>query len=128
MRLHSPGLANMLITARGHAYEVDPPQMDSGVYMLQSLPRRSLEQLLIEEMTPELFTTSKLNGFVDLVSQMLVLDPAHRTTAAQSSQHPWLVEPVPFHSTHHHSLDAASPSSVPATPPVVVSPASEPSL
>ena len=92
MRLHAPGLANMFITAGGHAYEVDPPQMTKGVYMLQPLPRRSLEHLLIEAMTPELFAASELNGFVNLVSQMLILDPGHRTTAARSLQHPWLAE------------------------------------
>ena len=92
MRLHSPGLANMFITAGGHAYEVDPPQMTTGVYICEPLPLRSLEHLLIEEMTPELFAASELNGFVNLVSQMLVLDPAHRTNAAQSLQHPWLAQ------------------------------------
>ena len=92
MRLHTPGLANMFITAGGHAYEVDPPHMGKCVYMLQPLPLRSLEHLLIEAMTPELFAASELNGFVNLVSQMLVLDPDRRTTAALSLQHPWLAE------------------------------------
>jgi len=110
MRLHSPGLANMFITAGGHAYEVDPPQMTIGVYMLQPLPLRSLEHLLIEEMTPELFAASELNGFVNLVSQMLVLDPAHRTTTALSLQHPWLAE------TALRSSPLATPSPSSAEP------------
>ena len=86
MRLHSPGLANMFLTAGGQAYEVDHPQMTSTcVCLLQTLPHRSLKHLLIEEMTPELFAASELNGFVNLVSQMLVLDPSFSPPASSTA-------------------------------------------
>jgi len=89
MRLHSEELANMFLAEDGLAYNIDPPGMPAGAYVLQPMPNQKLPRLIMDAANPKLFG-GDLDSFIDHVSKMLTLDPQHRPTAAMASQHPWL--------------------------------------
>jgi len=90
MMQHTAELADMFFADNGLPYQIDPPGMRKGAYILQPLPNKKLPHLLADIMKPDLFG-GEIDGFVDHVCKLLTIDPHHRPTATAASQHPWLV-------------------------------------
>jgi len=89
----SPQLASRVLTENGSLFEIDPPDMPSGAYILQPLPQRQLATLIRQEVTPTLFG-GDLDGFIDHMQEMLAIDPNLRPTAATVSHHQWLADAI----------------------------------
>ena len=82
-----PGLANMSLTPSLRAYQIDPPGMPRGAYLLQPTASSRIESLM-EEALPAGFGDRA--GFVAFLKGLLTIDPRERLTAEQALAHPWL--------------------------------------
>jgi len=89
----SPQLASRVLTENGSLFEIDPPDMPSGAYILQPLPQRQLATLIRQAVTPTLFG-GDLDGFIDHMQAMLAINPSLRPTAATVSRHRWLADAI----------------------------------
>lgn len=93
----NPAVAQTVLTASGTAYEIDPPGMPAGAYLVRPTSGGgagggpvdvSLGALLGARLDPAVF--GDVEGFVGLLESLLALDPTQRPTAAQASSHAWL--------------------------------------
>jgi len=87
----APELVSQFLTSNGRAYQVDPPGMARGVYVLQPLAKKTLAHLLGDAVNVPIFGgQERFNAFFSFLSSLLSIDPAHRSSATQASQHAWL--------------------------------------
>ena len=88
MLQHDP-IAQMFFTQNGEAYEVNPPGLIEGVYLLLPAPDSSLTSM-IEACVDTARFGGDLTGFITFLRALLTLDPFQRPTAAAALEHPWL--------------------------------------
>ena len=82
-------LAEMFFSSAGYVYEVDPPTLTAGVYLLRTTPNSSLESMLDARADPVIFG-EPLIMLKLFLSSLLTIDPSVRPTAADAIQHEWL--------------------------------------
>jgi len=77
-----PETARMFFTSSGTAYQVDPPGMRCGSYLLYPREHSGLARLIEKNLDDP--------GFISLLAALLTIDPSKRPTAYEVLQHPWL--------------------------------------
>jgi len=82
-------IAQMFFTASSCVYEVDPPRMPPGTYLLRSTPDASLSSLLRARVNAAIFGEA-LPGVTSFLESLLTIDPNERPSATGAVQHAWL--------------------------------------
>jgi serine/threonine protein kinase len=81
-------LGSIYFSSSGCVYEVDPPAIAPGTYLLRSEPNTTLHELLAQHLDPSIF--GDVLSFSLFAETLLTLDPNVRPTAAEALQHPWM--------------------------------------
>ena len=90
MTMFSPQLAGRYLTEEGSVYQVDVEGIARGIYQLQPLPERSLDNIITKATSADLFG-GPLDGFVNLLNSLLTFEPKARSTATMALRQSWLV-------------------------------------
>jgi len=98
-------LGSIYFSSSGCVYEVDPPAIAPGTYLLRSEPNTTLHELLAQHLDPSIF--GDVLSFSLFAETLLTLDPNVRPTAAEALQHPWMAS---------YGLPLDDPPIIPVTP------------
>jgi len=108
----SPDLVAMFFTSNGHVYQIDPPGSPAGAYLLQPMAGITLAKMIKDAGNPTVFGSAEsLAGYIDLIEELLKIDPDHRVTAAEALDHPWLRKYSTWSSSDAPSSSSSSSSS-----------------
>ena len=76
------------------SYEIDPPGVPSGAYLLHRAQNASLHSLLVEAIAhapaEHAAEYADHEGLCAFLGMLLTVDPRQRPSAAEARQHPWL--------------------------------------
>jgi len=87
--------ASMFFTQSGSAFEVDPPNMPPGTYLIRSSQEASLRSLLTQAIAPCVDFglepgSPDFHNMADLLEGLLTLDPSCRLSATAALSHPFV--------------------------------------
>jgi len=83
-------LADLFFTTSGIIYEVDPPNMTAGIYLLRDSPNSSLSSMIDARVDPTVF--GEVLSFKSFLQSLLTIDPNNRLTASDAIEHVWLAQ------------------------------------
>jgi serine/threonine protein kinase len=93
--LQQSPLSRAFFTESGCTFEIDPPQMPRGTYLIRSVNGSSVRNVLHVHVNADIF--GDLDAFKAFLEMLLTIDPRERPDAASACHHNWLtMAMVPF--------------------------------